>query len=228
MNAANYHQKINSYFKKIDSRIKKNHQLLWEKYVQLGSQAVKLVCYSQDFIPLIEKQLSYSLKDRAENCVATIVVWQEKLVEEFFDNLMDDHARSRLRVQQSAFKNEDFLLQISQAIDSQSKIITKINSVNGAINSFEIVDETYSKHSPLISVNVNGGIITAYDRSNKIYYYGVKDLHPEEFIKQGHIFVQIFNKILKTANTNLVHGAVVVWITREFCCVVAAKEVSQL
>ena len=40
-----------------------------------------------------------------------------------------------------------------------------------------------------------------------IYLYGVKNLDPEEFVKEGHIFVKIFNKILKTKNTSLVHGA---------------------
>ena len=39
------------------------------------------------------------------------------------------------------------------------------------------------------------------------YFYGVKNLEPEEFVKEGHIFVQIFNKILKTETTALVHGA---------------------
>jgi len=53
------------------------------------------------------------------------------------------------------------------------------------------------------------GILQAYNPQTNTYYYSASNLEPEEFIKQGHIFVQVFNKILKTSRTGLVHGAVV-------------------
>ena len=52
-------------------------------------------------------------------------------------------------------------------------------------------------------------VISEYDEQTDTYYYGVKDLNYEEFIKQGHFLVQIFYRILKTGNSSLVHGAVV-------------------
>lgn len=52
-------------------------------------------------------------------------------------------------------------------------------------------------------------IISEYDKETETYYYGVKDLKYEEFIKQGHFLVRIFYRILKTDYSSLVHGAVV-------------------
>lgn len=52
-------------------------------------------------------------------------------------------------------------------------------------------------------------IIREYDEKTETYYYGVKNLEYEEFIKQGHFLVQTFYKILNTGHSSLVHGAVV-------------------
>ncbi len=209
MNAVANHQKVSFCLQKIDSYIKQNHQLQWQKYVQLGSKIVKLVCYSQDFIPLIEKQLSYALKDAANSYDATIILWNEKEIELFASSIIDDHTKSRLRLQQLACKSKDVDFEIVDNADLQRKLLTRISAKNGMVNHFEILDSLYSKHNPIIRSSAVGGIINAYDQENNIYYYGVKDLHPEEFIKQGHIFVQIFNKIIKASNANLVHAAVV-------------------
>lgn len=208
MKAIASHQKVNSYLQKIDSHIKQNHDLQWEKYVKLGSRIVKLVCYSKDFIPLIEKQLSYTLKDAADNFDATIVLWNEKEIEAFSGSIIDNHIKSRIRVEQLIHKSKDVGFEIVDN-SNPTRLLIKLNSSNGLINHFEVLDDAYSKHHPIIRISAASGIVNAYDQENNIYYYGVKDLHPEEFIKQGHIFVQIFNKILKTPNSNLVHGALV-------------------
>jgi len=70
-----------------------------------------------------------------------------------------------------------------------------------------IYDKNYSVNKPLLSVDIYSKIVYSYDKENEMYFYGVENLEPEEFIKQGHILVQILNNILKTENTNLVHGA---------------------
>lgn len=179
------HKKINVYLQKIANYVKQNNELQWEKYAALGSKSIKLICYSKDFTPLIEKQLSYILKDISDKHDATIVFWNEKEVASFFNKIADDsdvHIKARMRLDQLILKKY--------------------------IN-LEVVDNTYSKHNPIISINVDDGIVRAYDKIKNIYYYGVQNLQPEEFIKQGHIFVQMFNKIVKSANANLVHGAVV-------------------
>ena len=70
-----------------------------------------------------------------------------------------------------------------------------------------VYDKNYSVSKPILSVNLKKNVVNSYDAQNKTYYYGVENLDPDVFIKQGHLFVQILNEILKTKNTNLVHGA---------------------
>ncbi len=197
-------QKINSYLQKIDFHIKENNQLLWQKYAVLGSKVVKIICYSKDFTHLVEKQLAFSLQNDAEKFDATIVIWHEEDIETFLKNIIDDHLKLRMRLDRMVFKTAQFDLEI---IKDDLTIRANINKDN--IDYLEVFDKKYSKHNSLIRACSKVGIINAFDEEKNIYYYGVKDLHPEEFIKQGHIFVQIFNKIIKSANANLVHGAVV-------------------
>lgn len=209
MSVIEVHKKISSFIEEIDSHIKQHNQLLWEKYVQLGSKTVRLLCYSRDFIPLIKKQLSYTLKDTSPNFDATIVLWNQKEVEIFLQKFIDPHIKTRIRLNQLIFKNKNSDFEISNNSNSKHKLFTRINCGDGAANRLDLLDETYSRHNFLIRIDAKNGIINAYDPKNNIYYYGVRDLSPEEFIKQGHIFVQIFNRIIKTPNSALVHGAVV-------------------
>lgn len=202
-------EKIINYFLKIDAYVRENNQMLWQKYVQLGSRTVRLLCYSKDFIPLIEKQLSYVLKDKSENYDATIVLWNVQDIPTLILAVIDNHSRSRIRIEQLVLKTSEVSFEMNEQISSDCKIITKISANKSAINSFEILNESYSKHNAVLRMNATSGIVYGYDEKNKTYFYGVKDLHPEEFIKQGHIFVQIFNRIVKTPNTNLVHGAAI-------------------
>ncbi len=66
-----------------------------------------------------------------------------------------------------------------------------------------------SKTAPAIDVNPTTGFINVYESEDNTYYYGAEDLSPEEFVKEGHVLVQFFNKITKSDNTALVHGALV-------------------
>ena len=72
-----------------------------------------------------------------------------------------------------------------------------------------IVDEAVSRHHPLLHLNTGSGILTAWNPEANTHYYSAANLEPEEFIKQGHIFVQGFNRILKGPESALAHGAVV-------------------
>lgn len=72
-----------------------------------------------------------------------------------------------------------------------------------------VMDESYSKISPVVVFNAGAGSVTAYDDRSSTYYFGVWKTEPEEFLKQGHMFVQIFYRILKGPCTSLVHGACV-------------------
>ena len=68
-----------------------------------------------------------------------------------------------------------------------------------------VFDDNYSKINPIISNNLWNGIFSAQNEDTKTYYYGVKDLNPEEIIKEGHLFVQHLNRIFKSAEYK--HGS---------------------
>ena len=114
--------------------IEANYNLVKTLYLDLGVCKVRLLCYSELFIPHIEKQLGYTAREYIDKYDTTIVLWNEP-------------------------------------------------SINSTVSS--------------------------YDSDTKTYFYGVKNLEPEEFIKEGHLLVKILYQILKTENTNLIHGACV-------------------
>lgn len=106
-------------------------------YLDMQVKRVRLLVYSEEFIPYIEYQIPYIISnDVSERYDATVVLWKEQ----------DDAAPD---------------------------------------------------------------IIQEYDAETNTYYYGVKNLEYEEFIKQGHFLVHTFYKILNTGSSSLVHGAVV-------------------
>ena len=178
-------QETAGYIGKIDSYVKSEYGIEWTKYVALGSKTVRLVNYSKEFTPLVEKQLTYSLKDGAPGYDATIVLWREKDISAFLNKIIGISSQVKMRIR-------------------VEMLASKCDKMN-----VEIVDASYSQHNPVIIIDSFCGLIRAYDSVSNTYYYGVEDLSPEEFIKQGHIFVQFFNKIVKTPTSNLVHGAVV-------------------
>ena len=170
----------------LNKYIKQNFEFVETKYVDLGSKIVRILNYSKDFKPLYEKQLTFSLKDNSDHYDATIVLWNEKdvgQVAKYLDEEFDPKKNFKLRI---------------ELLYSQQKHIPLV-----------VFDETYSNIYPLIEINPYVGFVNSYDKNTNTYYYAFDNLEPEEFIKQGHIFVQMFNKILRDKNSNLVHGAVV-------------------
>lgn len=156
------------------------------KFVELGCKTIRIICFSEKFIPLMEKQLSYTLKNNSTKYDATIVLWEEDDFQSLPAKISEDFTprkNLRLRIEMLASKQKAFQI--------------------------GIISDEYSKHNPIFDINPFTGFVNAYDMDTNIYYYGVRNLEPEEFIKEGHIFVQMFNKIVKTENSNLVHGAVV-------------------
>lgn len=176
-------QELQGYINKIDKHINSNNKLEWTRYVTLGAKTVRLLGYSNDFLSHVEKQLTYILKDSAETFDATIILWNEKGSFSLSNDLLSEQPLHRKRVE---------------------KLITKSD-----ILSAEVFDRSISNNYPLIKVNPFGGLVSVFDKANEVYYYGVEDLSPEEFIKEGHLFVQFFNKIVQDSSTALVHGALV-------------------
>ncbi|MDR1167967.1 MAG: hypothetical protein LBK53_03635 [Heliobacteriaceae bacterium] len=177
-------EQLRHYFKRLDEHAGQTPQ--WIKYLDLGTHIVKLINYSPEFTPHVQKQLTYVLKNSAPHHDATLVIWKETDIKALTLNLdekFNPKTNLRLRVEMLAFKTKSISLQV--------------------------FDETYSKHQPLLNIDPYNGIVQAHNPKTNTYYYAAENLEPEEFIKQGHIFVHTLNKIIKTPNSGLVHGAVV-------------------
>ncbi|MDR1946374.1 MAG: hypothetical protein LBQ51_04320, partial [Desulfovibrio sp.] len=186
-------EQLAAYFRGLDERAARFGGPEFVKYLDLGTHIVRLVNYSREFTPHVEKQLTYVLKDDAPRYDATLVIWRETDIASLSAGLEDrcnPKRNPRLRVQQLATGHiPDWELE--------------------NLRHLIVFDERYSRHHPLINVDIWARIVSAHNPETSTYYYGVENLEPEEFIKQGHIFVQTFNKILKTPSTALVHGALV-------------------
>ena len=179
-------EKLREYNDNLLKYIQANNSLVRTFYLDLGVKIVRLLCYSKEFIPHIQKQLAYTLKENSEKYDTTIILWQEKNFINIAKNISSDFD-----------PKTNFKLRIEMLVEKRKDV------------PIFIYDNNFSTSKPLLNIDTSQNIFDSYDASNNTYFYGVENLEPEEFIKQGHIFVQILNNILKTENTNLVHGACV-------------------
>lgn len=166
----------------------------WVKYIDLGCKVVRLISYSDEFLPLVQKQLTFALKDRAENFDATLVIWNEKDMISLSKKVISSNPKYNMR-----FRLEQTLLKAKKDTITDPNIVYNV----------DFIYNNFSKTKPAVSIQTTRGFFMGNDSEKNTYYYGVNDLDPEEFIKEGHIFVQFFNNILKTETSNLVHGAVI-------------------
>lgn len=158
--------------------------VVFTKYLDFGVKVIRIISYDKDFLPHIKRQLTYVLRDEAASYDETLVVFKEEDFKNVSVNLSDEF---------NPKKNMRLRLDL---------IINKLNYPN-----LQIMDKDYSAVKPVI--NIGKDTIEAYDQQNKIFYYAVKDLEPEEFIKRGHAFVHPLNNLIKTPTTNIVHGAII-------------------
>ena len=121
------------------SEIERNLTPASTKFLDLGVRVVRILNYSSEFTPLMERQLTWSLRDTAERYDATLVLWK------------------------------------TQGLRIREKDVVWV------------LDETWSRHTPVLMVNGEQETITAFDKRTDTYYYGAEHLEPEEAIKQGHL-----------------------------------------
>lgn len=175
-------EQLHQYFSKLDMHISSYGKPLWIKYLDLGVKIVRLINYSPEFTSHVEKQLTYVLKETSASYDTTLIIWKETDLDSIpaiLDDNFNPKINLRFRVEMLTRKNKMVQVQIKDGVNC------------------------------IFSTNTKNGILSAYNQDTSTYYYAAENLEAEEFIKQGHIFVQTFNKILKTPKTGLVHGAVV-------------------
>ncbi len=180
-------QEIRGCFTNIEQYLASKEQK-FVKYADLGCAVVRMIGYSEEFLPHIEKQLTFVLRDSAPKYDATLILWKET----DFENLIP---------------------QISPKfnLNPKTNLKLRIEMIYSKRKSFncQVIDKDFSKTKPIIDIQAERGFFIGNDVENNTYYYGVRNLEPEEFIKEGHLFVQFFNNILKTPASNLAHGAVI-------------------
>lgn len=179
-----YQDKLQEYFCGIDKYLDIENPL-YVKYLDLGCKTVRLLGFSDEFLGHIRKQLTFVVRDNSEKFDATLVLFQDDF-KSFAKSIHDDLDFA---------KNFHLRIKLLRTKDK----ITKSN----------FFEDNYSKIHPVFSLDFVRGFLTAYNQKTNTYYYGVKNLEPEKFIEEGHLFVQFLNKILKDKTTNLVHGALI-------------------
>lgn len=177
-------KKLQECFEGLDSYLNIQHPR-FVKYLDLGCKTVRLLGFSDEFLGHIQKQLTFVVRDSAEKFDATIVLFKDD-----FQTLV-----KKIHKDLDLAKNLSLRIKLLASRDKRTD--------------FYFYDDTFSKFKPVFSVETEKGFLNAYNQETNTYYYGVKNLDSEEFIKEGHLFVQFLNKILKSDTSNLVHGALV-------------------
>lgn len=177
-------EKLQECFQGLDTYLDIEHPR-FVKYLDLGCKVVRILGMSDEFLGHINKQLTFVVRNYAENFDATIVPFKDdfQTIINRIHRIYDPEKNRSLRVELLVKKDQ--------------------------ITDIYFFDQNYSKVKPIFYIEAGRGFLNAYNEDTNTYYYGVKNLDPEEFIKEGHLFVQNLNNILKSDTTNLVHGALV-------------------
>lgn len=176
---------LRKYFNNLSSYVQQK-PLVATKYIDLGVKVIRILCYDKGFLSHMERQLTYVLRDELPNYDETLVVFKEDDAKQIAISFGDEfNPKKNMRLRLDMVYNK------------------------GNYPSIWVFNKNTSPINPVISFDMYSGIIEANDVENRTYYYGVKDLEPEEFIKQGHIFVQPLNNLIKTDSVNIAHGAII-------------------
>lgn len=158
------------------------------RYIQVGTQTVRILNYAGDFTPHMEAQWTYILRDDAPAYDATLVVWQEQ-----------EFAR---------------LAEWAALCDKHSPVyrqwrLDRLRGATSRIGELTIVDPLEHHQRPAVYISEARKELRAWDPETRTFYYAVQTFEPEEFIKRGHLCVRVLARILQGPERNLGHGAVI-------------------
>lgn len=165
----------------VKTRIEQN-KLRAVKYLDLGVTVIRVLCYTNEIVPIMEKQFTYVLRDEMDQYDSTIVVWKEDEIGDFANEVYK-HLTKQQR------------MQIKAEMLWCRRIYPFIRCVD-------------DNGTPLVKVDCWENVVEVFDKDRKIIYYGVANFEPEIFDKHGHCFKQVINKLVKSVTVNLTHGAV--------------------
>lgn len=177
---------LQKHFQQIQTLAEQNEQVC-VKYIDLGVSVIRVLCYTPEIIPLMEKQLTYVLHDTMDHYDSTLIVWKANDIRDFIKNIS-----ANFTLQQKARMRLEMLMSHRNHLEDIFFMYPDFSAIN-----------------PVISLNSLNGTIEAYDMDTKTCYYGVDNFDPEEFIKRGHAFVQQINVLIQSPSVNIAHGAII-------------------
>ena len=178
----------NSAYKKqlfagITKYVEKKYKLAAVRYIRLGYQVIRVLCYAQEILLQMGKQLTYTMSETAKNYDATIIAWQEQDIRHFLGEINEQFdLRKNMRLRLDMLLCRQFYIRIREN--------THINST-------------------LVEVDEHAEHIRAYNEDAKTYYVAWRTTTAENLMQDGHLFVQQLYHICNTPTRHLVHGAVV-------------------
>ena len=169
-------------FEHMQDLIATEHKSVIVRYLNLGKQIVRILCYTPEILAYIEQQLTYTLQKDVAHYDATVIAWQETDMRHFLGKINERFdLRKNLQLRLDIILCRQFYIRLRE---------------NAHIS------------STLVEVDEKAGRLRAYDENNKTYYVAWKSINIADIMQDGHLFVQQLYHICNTKSRHLVHGAV--------------------
>lgn len=163
------------------------YRLYAEKYLELGASIIRVLCYSLGILPTLHRQLGYVLRDSADHYDGTIVVWNNSDV----DSLLNDVCGG---------------FEFKKAMRIRAEMLwAQMGNYPFDLYFFE----DGSDGCTLGRIDHGEEEVELFDAESRTACFSCKSYEPEDFVKYGHVFVKQINRLVKSENVNLTHGAVI-------------------
>jgi len=147
-------EKLEWYFNKLDEHIASICEPVWIKYLDLGTKTVRLINYSSEFTPHVEKQLSFVLKDKCSRFDATLVIWQESDIDGLVKTLEPEFKTPMLWVCDDSYSKTAKCIMIDGRINNTiGAHNTRTNTFYWGIQNLEA--EEFIKHGHMFVLGLN-------------------------------------------------------------------------
>lgn len=169
-------------FEKMYQLVAAEHGAASVRYLCLGNQIVRILCYAPEILQQIDKQLTYIVRESADNFDATIIAWKETDIRHFLGKINEQFdLRRNLRLRLDILLCQQFYIRLRENMH--------LNSV-------------------LVEVDEKVGRIRAYDNDSRTYFVAWRSMDMADLMQDGHLFVQQLYHICNMPTRHLVHGAV--------------------
>jgi len=152
------------------------------RYLDLGTTAIRILCLTEEILPILNKQFTFVLRENMEHYDSTVVVYKEKNTADLANNIycaLTVRQKMKIKAEMMWFGTDTPIIQAAEKNGTELLIVDGID-----------------------------GVAEAFDQDSRTYYYGVSDFDPEKLSKFGHCFKQILYSLVKSKTVHMTHGAV--------------------